>query len=220
MQEVAHAALAPSVAVSCWLIGRESAMHISTAERKEAIVAALEQELEALEARGVRMAGNALSPVVLVKGDLNEDELTGGELLAGADGRALRSALTAIGYAPEDFCALASVAGAARSESDAVAAPGDALPTAAFREALEALDPEAVVLLDDAAADIMRETYADALVVIEDFNTAMLAPGLVAHVLGRRVLALDGFEQALSDPREKQRMWAYLKQLPPAGAPY
>ncbi|MBM6779455.1 hypothetical protein H6A16_08135 [Collinsella tanakaei] len=195
-------------------------MHISTAERKEAIVAALEQELEALEARGVRMAGNALSPVVLVKGDLNEDELAGGELLAGADGRALRSALTAIGYAPEDFCALASVAGAARSESDAVAAPGDALPTAAFREALEALDPEAVVLLDDAAADIMREAYADALVVIEDFNTAMLASGLVAHVLGRRVLALDGFEQALSDPREKQRMWAYLKQLPPAGAPY
>ena len=49
---------------------------------------------------------------------------------------------------------------------------------------------------------------------------AMLAPGLVAHVLGRRVLALDGFEAALADGRAKQRMWAYLKQLPPLGAPY
>ena len=94
------------------------------------------------------------------------------------------------------------------------------MATEVFREALEALDPEAVLLLDDAAADAMREAYADALVVIEDFDTAMLKPGLVAHVLGRRVLALDGFEAALSDKREKQRMWAYIKQLPPAGAPY
>ena len=89
-----------------------------------------------------------------------------------------------------------------------------------FREALEALDPEAVLLLDTAAADLMRETYADALVAIDDFDTAMLKPGLVAHVLGRRVLALDGFEAALGDKREKQRMWAYIKQLGPAGAPY
>ena len=66
----------------------------------------------------------------------------------------------------------------------------------------------------------MREAYADALVVIEDFDEAMLKPGLVAHVLGRRVLTLDGFEAALADKAEKQRMWAYLKQLPPAGAPY
>ena len=66
----------------------------------------------------------------------------------------------------------------------------------------------------------MREAYADALAIIEDFDTAMLKPGLVAHVLGRRVLALDGFEAALSDKAEKQRMWAYIKQLPPLGAPY
>ena len=48
----------------------------------------------------------------------------------------------------------------------------------------------------------------------------MLKPGLIAPVLGRRVLALDGFEAALSQPAEKQRMWAYLKQMPPLGAPY
>ena len=74
--------------------------------------------------------------------------------------------------------------------------------------------------MDDAAADLLRETYVDALAIVEDFDTAMLKPGLIAPVLGRRVLALDGFEAALSQPAEKQRMWAYLKQMLPLGAPY
>ena len=195
-------------------------MAIANAERKEALAAAAEQEFGSLQARGVRMAGNAFSPIVLVKGELNAVEQAGGVLLAGEDGTALRSALSAIGWAPEDFCALSCVAGAGEEGVVSAVAPGDVLPVELFREALEALDPEAVVLLDDAAADAMREAYADALAIIEDFNTAMLKPGLVAHVLGRRVLALDGFEAALADKAEKQRMWAYLKQLPPLGAPY
>lgn len=195
-------------------------MAITAAERKEALAAAAEQELDSLQASGVRMAGNAFSPIVLVKGELNGDESAGGVLLAGADGTALRSALAAIGWAPEDFCALAAVAGPGKDGVVPVAVPGEPLSPEPFREALEALDPEAVVLLDDAAADVMREAYADALAIIEDFDTVMLKPGLVAHVLGRRVLALDGFEAALADKAEKQRMWAYLKQLPPLGAPY
>lgn len=198
---------------------RRGAMRVSSSEAKEAVVGAVEQELASLRARGVVMAGNAFSPIVLVKGSLNDEERTGAVLLSGADGTALRAALGAIGYAPEDFCALASVAGEA-DVSERAAEPDRPLPSEIFREALEALDPEAVILLDDAAADVMREAYADALVAIEDFDTAMLKPGLVAHVLGRRVLALDGFEASLGDPKEKQRMWAYIKQLPPAGAPY
>ena len=195
-------------------------MHISTAERKEAFAAALDDQLDSLAARGVRMVGNALSPIVLVKGDLDDAELAGGELLAGPDGVALRAALTAIGYAPEDFCGIAVRAGDAAADADAAAPAGELIGPDVFHEAMETLDPEAVVLLDTTATDIMRDAYADALVVIEDFDVAMLSPGLVAHVLGRRVLPLDGFEAALSDPREKQRMWAYLKQIPPAGAPY
>lgn len=193
-------------------------MQTSTEAKKQAILEATRQELDALTAQGVWMEGNAFSPVVLVKGQLNDAEAAGGSLLAGADGTALRASLTAIGYAPEDFCALSAVAQA--SDEPAAAPAGEPLPQALFREALEALDPEAVILLDTVAADLMREAYADALVVIEDFDEAMLKPGLVAHVLGRRVLTLDGFEAALADKAEKQRMWAYLKQLPPAGAPY
>lgn len=195
-------------------------MAITTQERKEALADAAEQELKGLEARGVRMAGNAFSPVVLVKGELNDAERSGEPLLSGADGTALRAALGAIGWEPQDLCVLAAVAG---SGDEAVAGglmAGEPLPVDLFREALEALDPEAVILLDDAAADLLRETYADALAIVEDFDTAMLKPGLIASVLGRRVLALDGFEAALSQPAEKQRMWAYLKQMPPLGAPY
>lgn len=195
-------------------------MAITTQERKEALADAAEQELKGLEARGVRMAGNAFSPVVLIKGELNDAERSGEPLLSGADGTALRAALGAIGWEPQDLCVLAAVAG---SGDEAVAGglmAGEPLPVDLFREALEALDPEAVILLDDAAADLLRETYADALAIVEDFDTAMLKPGLIAPVLGRRVLALDGFEAALSQPAEKQRMWAYLKQMPPLGAPY
>lgn len=195
-------------------------MAITTQERKEALADAAEQELKGLEARGVRMAGNAFSPVVLVKGELNDAERSGEPLLSGADGTALRAALGAIGWEPQDLCVLAAVAG---SGDEAVAGgltADEPLSVDLFREALEALDPEAVILLDDAAADLLRETYADALAIIEDFDTAMLKPGLIAPVLGRRVLALDGFEAALSQPAEKQRMWAYLKQMPPLGAPY
>ena len=187
-------------------------MPTSQSQKKEAIAQATEQELVSLAARGVRIAGNACSPIVLVKGDLDEAERSGGELAAGPDGAALRKALGAIGYAPEDFCVLASVAGAGDGA-------GEALPCELFREALETLDPEAVLLLDNSAADVMRETYADMLVAIDDFDTAMLKPGLVAHVQGRRVLALDGFEAALTDKAAKQRMWAYIKQLTPAAAP-
>lgn len=195
-------------------------MSVTTGERKEALAAAVEQELGSLQARGVRIAGNAFSPVVLVKGELNADELAGESLLSGADGTALRAALSAIGWEPQDFCALATVFGTGEPGIVDGPVPGDAVPAELFREALEALDPEAIVLLDDAAADAMREAYADALAIIEDFDTAMLKPGLVAPVLGRRVLALNGFEAALMEPRQKQRMWAYLKQLPPLGAPY
>ena len=65
----------------------------------------------------------------------------------------------------------------------------------------------------------MREAYADALAAIEDFDTAMLTPGRIAPVLGRRVLPLDGFEAALGNPEDKRRMWHYLQRLKPAAAP-
>lgn len=195
-------------------------MTISARAIRDAYQAASQQELDALAQRGALMAGDASSDIVLVKGVLNECEQEGAALLSGPDGDAIRAALLRLGYPPEAFCALAAVRGAGDPDVVAVQPAGTPLEPALFREALEALDPEAVVLLDDVAAHAMREAYAESLAQIEQFEVAMLEPGLVAHVLGRRVLALDGFEAALGDAAAKQRMWAYLKQLPPAGAPY
>ena len=195
-------------------------MAISTSEYTNALADALELELAALTRAGVRICGNALSPVALVKGELNEAELAGEDLLSGADGTALRAALERLGYAPEEFCAISAVADKVEPGVEDAIARGEMLPPTLFREAVEALDPEAVILLDEVAAQVMREAYASELAEIEQFDVAMLEPGLVAHLLGRRVLALGGFEASLSDAREKQRMWAYLKLLPPAGAPY
>lgn len=194
-------------------------MAISSRAKLDAQLAATKQEFDALTRRGVRVEGNVFSEIVLVKGALNVDERAGGPLLGGADGKALRAALARLGYAPEHFCCLAAVAGPVEDGVGEVPA-GELLPAETFREALEALDPEAVILLDEISAYAMREAYADALAGIEQFDVAMLREGLVAHVLGRRVLALGGFEAALTSPQAKQRMWAFLKRLPPAGAPY
>lgn len=193
-------------------------MAISTVDRRDALVAQARQELDALEAAGARMTGSGFSPILLVKGVLNADELAGGTLLAGVDGSALRAALGAIGWAPEDFCALATTVGT--GDGSGAVSPGGPLPVAMLREAVEALDPEAIALLDDAAAAAFRSSYAGELAAIEDAGVASLRPGIVASVLGRRVLVLPGFEASLSDAHAKQVCWAYLKQLKPLGAPY
>ncbi len=169
-------------------------------------------ELEDLAKAGVVMAGNAFSPVLLVKGEPeDEDDSVEGApaLLGGPDGKALRAALAALGYAPEEWVGL--------STRDADGYP---LVPGTLRLAIATLDPSTLILLDDAAAAAVREAFADELVEIEDLAAATLTPGCVAQVLGMRVLALGGFEQSLSDKAAKQVMWRRLKQVPPLGEPY
>ncbi|MBM6774393.1 hypothetical protein [Olsenella profusa] len=177
--------------------------------RRRAYLDKAAAETDALAARGVRAGGNAFSAVLLCKGELSDGEKNGDAPLSGADGTALRASLERLGYAPEDWEWLLTV--------DAGGAPLDA---ALFREAVCALDPATLVLCDEAAADVAREAYADELSVLESLEEAMLAPGVVAHVFGMRVLNLGGFEAALADAHEKQVMWARLKLIPPLGEPY
>ena len=67
-------------------------MPTSQSQKKEAIAQATEQELASLAGRGVRIAGNACSPIVLVKGDLDEAERSGWRGVAqGAWGHRLRA---------------------------------------------------------------------------------------------------------------------------------
>lgn len=166
-------------------------------------------EIGRLEEAGVRMAGNAFSPVLVAKGELDAEELAGAELCSGKDGVALRAALGALGYAPEDWCALATV--------DAEGRPLDA---SLMRLAVTTMGPLTVVLCDEGAAACFRDAYMEELACLGSIDAAMLLPGYVALVLGMRVMNLGGFEAALADERAKQLMWARLKQLPPLGEPY
>ena len=190
------------------------AMAWSRDERRRAYVAKARAEVGGLVERGVRMSGNAFSSVLFLKGDLDAAERDGGAVLAGEDGRALRASLEALGYAPEDWAALATVADAAGADDPAPLDPG------LLRLSVTTLDPATVVACDERAADALRNAYADELSRLPEFSAAMLAPGVVAMVLGMRLLNLGGFEAALSDPGQKQVMWARLKRIPPLGEPF
>ncbi|MCH4053103.1 MAG: hypothetical protein LKG38_05140 [Atopobiaceae bacterium] len=184
-------------------------MAATRGQRRDAYVAKASFELASLRERGVETAGNAFSSLLLVKGELSEEEAAGAALLSGPDGRALASAFERLGYAPEDWASLSAL-----GPDGAPLAPGLA------REAVCCLDPDTLVALDDVAADLMRQAFAEELVRLPSLGQAMLADGEVAQVLGMRVIALGGFAASLASPREKQLMWARLKQIPPLGEPY
>lgn len=176
---------------------------LNTKARGEAYVRKMRAELRAVQEKGVQMAGNAFSSVLLVKGELGPAELMGGGLLSGADGKALRAALLKLGYAPEDWAAI-----------DATASPE------LFRQAVATLDPNTLVACDEKAAALVRDALAEELSGLPSIDDAMLVPGRVVRVAGMRVLNLGGFEAALSSSAQKQIMWARLKQIPPLGDPY
>ena len=67
---------------------------------REAYAAKTRAEIASLAEQGVLFAGNAFSSVTLVKGEPEED---GAAPFSGPDGRALRDALMALGYAPEEI---------------------------------------------------------------------------------------------------------------------
>ena len=178
--------------------------------RRDAYLRKQRFELASLAERDVNMSGNAFSSCLFVKGSLSGDELAGGPLLGGADGEDLRAALAALGYAPEDWVALGAVGLGSTAPLDA----------ALLREAVCVLDPATVIAVDGVAAMALRAAYATELAGLPDFDAAMLEEGVVAHVLGMRVMALGEFAASLGDGRQKQLMWARLKKLPPLGEPY
>lgn len=191
--------------------GEGAAVLEQQGSRKQAFLDKTRYEIDNLTRQGVVLAGNAFAQVLFAKGQLDPGELDddGRKLLAGQDGKALRASLAALGYEPQDWAALSTLA------SD-----GKPLEPHLVRLTVTTLDPPTLVACDEAAAHALREAYADELVALDDFDAAMLAPGVVSHVRGMRVMNLGGFEDALADAHQKQIMWARLKKLPPLGEPY
>lgn len=184
-------------------------MELDRSARRDAYLGKARADLAHLAKRGVIISGNAFSSVLFVKGATNEQERGGAAPLSGADGTALRAALSALGYAPEDWCAVLS------TYTD-----GSAIDPDLLRETVCTLDPATLIACDEPAAQALREAYATELSRLDDFDEAMLVPGRVARILGIRMMNLGGFETALASPRDKQIMWRRLKDLPPLGAPY
>ena len=172
-------------------------------------IAKSQAEIASLSERGLQMSGNAFSSLLILKGELGPGDQGGRTLLAGPDGKALAAAFARLGYAPEDWCALSTKTAA-----------GEDVDPDRLREALAVLDPATLVISDESASSCVKEAYAEELSHVEDFASAMLEPGHIAEVCGMRVMDLGGFEAALSDPKKKQIVWAYLKKIPPLGEPY
>lgn len=153
-------------------------------------------EVEAAEklAKGagvVRGQGDLLADVLLVKGEPGAEDRAKKRALAGPDGPAIGRALDALG-----------VSGARYAVCTRVGAAGRARLTR-LRLLTEAIDPRVVVLLDAEAA----EDFAAA------FGLEAPAPGVITRMLGRDVLAVDGFEASLTDAARKRRVWGQLQAL-------
>ena len=149
----------------------------------------------------VAWRGALLAEVAVVKGLPGPAEATGGAALSGADGGALGKALEALGWAPDTvFFTLSRPEVGIDPERRA----------GRLRLQLEAVDPRAIVALDaEAAADLA-----------EAFGCELFKPGVAARVLGRTLVAVDGFEDALRDGRRKQVVWSQLKAVRAEGPVY
>jgi hypothetical protein len=75
---------------------------------------------------------------------------------------------------------------------------------------VESVDAELVIALDrDASSDLARA-----------FDLEPLAYGEIVPVCGRRLLAVDGLEESLSDDSAKARAWSQLSAARPLGPIY
>lgn len=139
----------------------------------------------------VRGQGHLLADVLLVKGEPGPGDTGKRRALAGDDGVAIGRALDALGVSSARFalCTRVGRPSVARIER--------------LRLMTEATDPRIVVLLDDTAAEDFSKAY----------GCVRPVPGEVVRVLGRDVVALDGFEASLADEGRKRRVWRQLKAL-------
>lgn len=149
----------------------------------------------------VAYSGALLPEVALVKGLPGPAESSGGAALSGPDGTAIASALTALGWPDESWFATLS-----RPEPSV----SPDRRAARLRAQLEAVDPRVIIALDGAAAEDTARA----------FGVDHLRIGAVVRVLGRRLVALEGFEAALADETRKRRVWQQLHAAKPDGPIY
>lgn len=136
--------------------------------------------------------------IMAVKGLSGPAEESGGPALSGEDGVALRKALSALGFDPHSVFATLS-----RPVADA----DPELTAHRLRAQIEAVEPRVIVALD-------REAAQDIAIAL-----GIRTPGFgrIVACLGRRIVAIDGFEASLTEESRKAQVWQQLKALTPLG---
>jgi hypothetical protein len=156
----------------------------------------LAAQLAQLEPYQDYLYGNRLASILAIKGEKGQAEAAGSAPFFGADGAALESAFEALGWGNNSWC------GVLLEPLGQVALSKEQL-----RLLAEIVDPRAIVALDAAAAGAVQESFGP------DILPKKLMLGKKTDVLGRLYLGLDGFEAALANQQQKQRIWAQLKAL-------
>jgi hypothetical protein len=151
------------------------------------------------------LSGDILAELLLIKGVAGRAERRGEAPFFGEDGEALEKALRALGWPEDCWCGILLAPPSLQS-----------LRPEGLRLLCETVDPRVIVALDEVARCALIEAFAP----VEPKLSATLAPGGQTLVLGRRLISVDGFEEALiagaeGDASAKQRVWAQLKQATP-----
>lgn len=183
-------------------------MAAGSMETREAYVAKVRAEVQALVDRGLVMAGQVLSPVLVLRGDTAALGDEAGPLTADEEA-ALGACLNRLGYEPGAWVTMLTCDGEAKP-----------LSVDLLRTAIMALGPQTIIAADDGATRALRDVFAPELVLMADLDQALLAPGEVTNLLAMRVMALGGLTTSASPKADKALMWHRLQQLRPLDAPY
>jgi hypothetical protein len=154
------------------------------------------ERAQQLEAFAARIVGNPFASLVLVKGRPNAAERDGAPPFSGADGLALDKAIGRLGW------------GYGSQNTRAWLGILLPLPAHDLRLICEIVDPLAIVALDDEA----RTALIDAFSSVEGGLPAKFVSGAETRVLGRQLVSVEGFEDALGSATAKQKVWAQLKR--------
>jgi hypothetical protein len=165
----------------------------------------IKQQLEPFAAH---VAGDPFASVIVVKGRPGAAEMDGDPPFSGADGLALDKVFGRLGwgYGSRDTRVWCGILLELPGNSAATEQP--CLAPQALRLICEIIDPLAIISLDDAARVALIGAFSP---VARDLADAFVT-GADTTVLGRQLLSVEEFEDALADESAKQRAWAQLKR--------
>jgi hypothetical protein len=179
-----------------------------------------ENAIQRLKSFAPHIVGDPLASLVAVKGKPGKAESAGGDPFSGEDGFALDKAFGRLGWGlgsqnTRVWCGVLLASPVAPPPPALTPPPAPALPPALsagdLRLICEIVDPLAIVALDDEA----RLALIKAFESTEDGFLADFTPGATTTSLGRQLISVENFEDALANETTKQVAWAQLKRCVP-----